>query len=387
VISGNGGIVQRSGGTTILNGANTYSGGTIPTTGSIGLGSDTIGNVTSGPLGTGPLFLAPELPNVTGKGTVFASGGARTIANPIQYPSATNNQTLSIGGTNNLTFTGPFTLNGNDGTGSQNNRTIEVVNTGLTIISGVISDGGAGFGLTKTGAGTLALNNTETYTGTTTVSDGVLLINGQIGAGAVTVSGGTISGSGTIAGAVDIQDGGTIAPGNQGIGTLTLNAGLTLQSGGTVSVEVNKTTGTHDVLTVNSVTYDGTLLATNISGALSQGDRFSIINAASHSGNFSAVAGSPGAGLAWAFDPATGILSVVAGVNPNPTNITVIVSGNTLNLSWPADHLGWILQSNSVSLTAPDSWFDVSGSATGTNATINIDASKANVFYRLILPQ
>ncbi len=385
VISGNGGLVQRAGGTTILNGANTYSGGTVPTTGIIGFGSDTVGNVTAGPIGTGPLYLAPELPNTTGSGQVFASGGARTIANPIQYPSATNNQTLVIGGTNDLTFTGPYTLNGNDGTGTQKQRTIEVANTALTTIAGVISDNGQGFGLTKTGAGVLALSNTETYSGPTTVSAGTLLINGQLGAGAVTVTNGTISGSGTIAGPVTIQNGGTLAPGNQGVGTLTLNGGLTLQAGSTVSVEVNKTAGTRDVLTVNSAAYNGTLLATNLSGSLSVGDTFTVINAASHSGNFSSVAGSPGAGLAWAFDPATGVLSVVTGVNPNSTNITVTVSGSTLNLSWPADHLGWTLQSNSVSLTAPDSWFDVPGSAAGTNATINIDSSKSNVFYRLKL--
>jgi hypothetical protein len=31
-------------------------------------------------------------------------------------------------------------------------------------------------------------------------------------------------------------------------------------------------------------------------------------------------------------------------VNPNPTNLTVAVLSNTLRLSWPADHLGWRLQ-------------------------------------------
>jgi len=93
VISGNGGIIQRGNGTTVLNGQNTYTGGTIPTAGTIGFGANstpTSGTVTSGPIGTGALLIAPELPNATGSGTVLAFGGARTIANPIQYPSATN---------------------------------------------------------------------------------------------------------------------------------------------------------------------------------------------------------------------------------------------------------------------------------------------------------
>ena len=35
---------------------------------------------------------------------------------------------------------------------------------------------------------------------------------------------------------------------------------------------------------------------------------------------------------------------------------------NQLTLSWPADHIGWGLQSNSVGLMAPGSWFAVAGS-------------------------
>src|SRR5205823_5952821 len=75
VISGNGGIIQRAGGTTILNGQNTYTGGTVPTTGTIGFGADStpmVGTVTSGPIGTGALLIAPELPGTTGSGTVLA---------------------------------------------------------------------------------------------------------------------------------------------------------------------------------------------------------------------------------------------------------------------------------------------------------------------------
>ncbi|HEV2434527.1 MAG TPA: autotransporter-associated beta strand repeat-containing protein [Verrucomicrobiae bacterium] len=381
VISGSGGIVQRSGGSTILNGPNTYSGGTTPTTGSIGLGIDSTGNpVTAGPIGTGPLYLAPELPNTSGSGTLFASGGAHTIANPIQYPSATNNLTLIIGGTNDLTLAGPFSLNGNDGLGTQTNRTIEVTDTGLATISGLIS--GSGFNLTKTGSGVLALNNAETYTGATTVNGGTLLVNGSLGAGSVTVTSGRLGGSGTIAGPVTAQTGG-LAPGNLGVGTLTINNTLTLQSGSSNIFEVNQTVGTHDQVNATSVSYGGTLYATNLSGTLAPGDSFTIFSTGSETGNFTTVAGSPGAGLAWSFNPVNGVLSVVSGVATNPTNIMVSVSSGNLNLSWPADHLGWTLQTNSVGLAATNMWFAYPGSASVTNVTIPIDTTRTNVFYRL----
>ena len=364
IISGSGGIVQRAGGSIILNGANTYTGGTTPTTGSIGFGHDSAGNpVTAGPIGTGPLYLAPELPNTTGKGTIFASGGAHTVANPIEYPSATNNLTLAIGGSNVLTLAGPFSLNGNDGLGTQTTRTIEVDNTGLTIISGVIS--GAGFNLTKTGNGTLALDNTETYDGTTTVAAGLL------------------GGTGTIAGPVSATSGG-VAPGNNGVGTLTINNTLTFGSGSSNVFEVDKRDGTHDQVTATAVTYGGTLYATNLSGSLTTGDSFTLFSAGSESGNFTTIAGSPGAGLAWSFNPTNGVLSVVTGVATNPTNITVSVSSGNINLSWPSDHLGWTLETNSVGLAATNMWFAYPGSASVTNETIPVSTTQMNVFYRLM---
>jgi len=68
------------------------------------------------------------------------------------------------------------------------------------------------------------------------------------------------------------------------------------------------------------------------------------------------------------------------------TNITVSVAGNLLNLSWPTNYIGWLLQSNPLSLASTGSWFLVPGSA-GTNLVqITIDPTKPNVFYRMAPP-
>jgi fibronectin-binding autotransporter adhesin len=79
---------------------------------------------------------------------------------------------------------------------------------------------------------------------------------------------------------------------------------------------------------------------------------------------------------------------VVQPIATNPTNITFHVSGNTMSLSWPADHLGWILQSNSVGLTATSSWFNypADGSVGTTSATVTVDSTQTNVFFRIISP-
>ena len=115
-------------------------------------------------------------------------------------------------------------------------------------------------------------------------------------------------------------------------------------------------------LTVTNTTSDATPLTTS--------DTFQLFNVSgSKSGNFAGIAGSPGTGLAYSFNPASGVLSIITQtIANNPTNITFSVSGNTLTLSWPSDHLGWILQSqtNSINAGLSANWFDVIGSGSST---------------------
>jgi autotransporter-associated beta strand protein len=80
------------------------------------------------------------------------------------------------------------------------------------------------------------------------------------------------------------------------------------------------------------------------------------------------------------------VLTGPSGPNPNPTNILFSITGNTLNLHWPADYLGWYMQSNSVALANTNYWFDVPNSQTVTNLVITLDASKTNVFFRMRKP-
>jgi hypothetical protein len=69
-----------------------------------------------------------------------------------------------------------------------------------------------------------------------------------------------------------------------------------------------------------------------------------------------------------------------------PTTLVTTVAGGALNISWPLNYLGCRLESNSVGITATDSWFTVPNSA-GTNAMhLPIDLNQAKVFFRLSYP-
>ncbi len=383
VISGPGGLIQRAGGLTVLTGQNTYSGGTTPTTGTIGFGADSIGNVSSGPIGTGPLFINPEAPGTTGSGTVLAFGGPRTIANPLQYSSGTNNQTLIIGGTNDLTFSGPFTLNGNDGATTFTNRLLQVANTGLTTISGPIS--GAGFGFTKSGAGTLALDGSNSYDGPTTNSAGTLSVNGTL-AGPVTVaSGATLAGTGTINGQTTVLAGGVVSPGNS-LGALNLKGGLSLA--GNLGIEVNRSGFASDKIIVDGTlanTGTGVITVTNLGEPLQAGDTFALFDRAVTGGGTLTITG---AGVAvWTNKLAlNGTIAVVVPLATTPTNLSYSVSGGNITLSWPPNYLTWILQSNSVGVASSASWFAVPGSQTNTQVVLPLNRSTPTVFFRLLQP-
>ena len=260
------------GGTLVLAGANTFNfatnnanfGWRLNVGSTVVIASDSAFGVT-----TGTDFNATTLVNLNG-GAVQASGSARTVANPIWL----NGSTTVVSGSQSLTFSGAVMGRGSDPTVTNNitgggtlsftgkvytdqinaSKTLTFNGAGNTLISGVIANNtgnvaGQNGSIIKSGAGTLTLSGTNTYTGATNVTAGILVVNGNIASSSLTTvaSGATIGGSGTV-GVLTVSSGGFINPGNSpGI----LNTGNYTQAGTYTAEITGLTAGTeHDQIDV-----------------------------------------------------------------------------------------------------------------------------------------
>jgi autotransporter-associated beta strand protein len=233
-------------GTLVLSGTNTYTGTTTLSAGTLAVGNDSA-------LGTGVL-------SVTGAATLRPDGADRSLSNAVTLGNnltVSGSYDLAIGGTltnsgGNRTLTNSLdpgdtlTLANVNLTTSATVRTLTVAGAGDTTIAGAIANGGAGAGsLVKSGTGTLVLSGTNTYTGTTTISDGTLLLDGTHTAGAggdyqVNVNG-TLGGIGTTNRDVSMG-GGILAPGDAGVGSLATGNVDFLTAGSILSIDIDGAT-------------------------------------------------------------------------------------------------------------------------------------------------
>jgi len=286
---------------------------------------------------------------------------------------------------------------------AQSRATLAASNTytGNTIVADCNAANGGDSGSILKLAGVGSINNSPSISmqGVTPTQafPGAIDASGRTDGTLTLLSGQTLRGDNGswIKGNVIASSGSTINPGGiTNIQFMTFSNNLTMASGTVVRMDVSLDGGngaTNDLIrVVGTNTYAGTLVITN-SGvtALTNGAAFKLFSSSTNISNFTTVSGTPGAGLNWSFNPTNGVATVIGGGGPatNPTNITVLVSGGVLTLSWPADHLGWTLQSQTNSATSGIStnWFDVIGSSASTQAVLIINPANPNVFFRLRL--
>jgi autotransporter-associated beta strand protein len=126
-------------------------------------------------------------------------------------------------------------------------------NGGNGTFGGVIQNSGASSSLAvvKTGAGTQAFTNANTYSGGTNITGGTLLANNatnSTGAGSVIVqSTGTLGGTGKVNGSVTVQNNGNLLAGDGTATMLTLGSDLTMASGSTLKLALGAA-GAHSTL-------------------------------------------------------------------------------------------------------------------------------------------
>lgn len=177
--------------------------------------------------GKGPIIL-PR------KGKVLQLGNGAKIKGPIKFKGK---DPILVSNGENPFISGPIDLGGNS-------LTFDI--TGQLDISGAINNGS----VTKMGGGTLVLSGQNTYTGSTTVKQGLLRLDQDVLGPVIVESGAKLEGYAILGNGLKVL--GTLQPGGS-IGTMTVSGDVVQASGSTLEIELNSTS--NDLLDIQGGSY------------------------------------------------------------------------------------------------------------------------------------
>lgn len=221
----------------------TFSGGVVIANSLGGLSFDSLNELRAGT----SIYFAPAGGNLIYTGP--------SDSDSYLFGSASSQNAIFQGGTNVINIANPSTT---------------------LVIDGVMYGSGT---FVKSGPGTFELNNTNSYTAATIVSNGVLMVgaDGAIGSGQVTVcSNAVLAGAGVVLNNVTVQAGGIVQGGDTNYsGALTLLAGplnfgptngpavptysrFTIAAGGQISTPILNVNGTNTILIQDNALSVGT---------------------------------------------------------------------------------------------------------------------------------
>ncbi len=408
-ISGGFTLTKNGGGTLALNATNIYTGGTTLSAGVINVNTNqalSTGDIT---VNGGRILLAPSV-NLTNtiNASVVAPGAATGM---LMMADTTNASIATVSGSVNfnvsaapgpgghfygpfssgyLNVVGPVTLTGGSfilvrdgrvrfsGSGNYPELQVRASLTSLGADNGVYTN--AVMDTAGNGTAFFDLNGfNQTLAGlknTVTPGNAALGFITNSSANAKTLTLDLLGNSYTYGGSVVGNLSLVLVSGTQTFTGNNRYTGGTIINGGTLELATASIVTNTTVIITNGATLQLDFTGvTNRVGAL-------ILNGINQSpGVYDSTTGAP-------YITGPGSLLVALSVATNSTNITTKVNGGNLELSWPADHLGWRLQSQTNSLASGlgTNWVEVTGSATTTTVTNSINAANGAVFYRMIYP-
>jgi autotransporter-associated beta strand protein len=222
--------------------------------------------------------------SIEGEGNVFLGGNNLSVGS--------NNFSTTFSGVITNGGFGPLLIKIDPGTKTYSDDSNVIQDAFKVYQSAVFQDGGVGGSLTKIGRGTLVLSGDNTYTGNTTVENGVLEVDGSISSNTFVNREGTLTGSGTVNGNITNR-GGRISPGGAiGVpGVLTVGGNYTTWASqiaaGTLSIQIGGANlGQVSVLDVQgNANLGGFLDPVLVNGFVPQiGQSFTFLNYASFTG-------------------------------------------------------------------------------------------------------
>ncbi|MCW1925772.1 autotransporter-associated beta strand repeat-containing protein [Luteolibacter arcticus] len=208
--------------------------------------------------GSGGLTFEDAAATMTSNQTGFILTGANTLSGTINIPAGVPVRVGGIPGNTDVSQAGADAFGTLGSATVANEGALSFSRTDAHTVGNTISGAGQVFiGLTTgTTAQTVTYTGTKSYSGTTTVRNGTLLVNTALPASPVVVeTAGTLGGNGALGATATVS--GTIAPGN-GVGTLVSTAGVALENGAHIAWQVADWNGSagsgYDTLNAASIT-------------------------------------------------------------------------------------------------------------------------------------
>jgi autotransporter-associated beta strand protein len=257
------GFLKNGTGTLILSGTNTYTGTNTVAAGTLQIATIGIagGNSNIGTNGT------IHLGATTVAGTLKYTGTGETTDKVIDLAGTTAGGTIDQSGASGLLkFNSAITATG---TGSKT-LTLQGSTGGSGEFAGAIADvGGGSISLTKAGSGTWTLSGANSYSGTTAVNSGILILTNASAlptANAMSLGGGTLRNSTgglvTVGGATSLPTSSTVDGANgvtfSGIFTNTAAGNRTLTNNSSGTVTLSNTVNLSNSAHARVVTFGGT---------------------------------------------------------------------------------------------------------------------------------